>query len=1152
MAITRGRQHAAQRGWEAESATSVSRRTATPGWQLREVRPGAWWRGLDPPSLESSGATAALRRRLSRAVLFCRGPEISSGATDPAARLRWSAAMRRILQRGEMAPVPTALREGLEARAASDVRRLVADEAAGAAASWSAPRFERDPGLVLETRERRALFDWVEGRCGGAVARWLTPAVSLDALVCEGPSDPGGGARVVDLLFTPPWSPPVAFLIDSPTQLPANPLTVGRAAALKGVGFEVERFDGQDLLTFPPQRFEPLAGRLRAPEGPSDPSVLSAVFLPVFWATVGLALVEGVERGWLRGDSWRLEMRHELDRGPELLTCLLDLFQSVDRILGGAVCPREVAAVSGSGEAFELRRPRVERLSEVDGRYESRGARSTPSPPDLRIGVELEKGPIDALPPDDGQATIVVRGSTPPREPEVDETTDGEGPPPTLPQTSRAGLRDLVTLLAGVDRIPDAEIGAVLDLLGGRDVCVWGRGAVPPLRVAQLATLLLPGTTVHLGEDSPSWRAQEWRSTGLGLDPPVERPAEHPAEGTAALREAPRSMSLWRSLEVLRSGRVTPGSAHSEGAVSLLVIDEVEAICPWCPEFGHPLGAHTEGLRGPPGEPRPTILACGRSDDPLVRRDARWMLDDPVQVESTDPEEGPSPSMGLRVHRSRPQRALDALVPIVGELADRVERRGPAIRPGLVVCSRTSGLAPAAVAERIRREGRFDEVASVDEMDDPRPALAAWRRNEVDLLVGPLAFLRHPPSGAAWRLVVGWPGSGVVAGCLRSNGEPSAVLVLDDASTRSWLRLAESRERGELPRAAGRRPVDQPVSGDVEWAIRRHLEEFPGLDRELAPAARLLAALRHAAPPWGRVRRSEDDDPEGFDRAVDRLAMLGWIVRVGRDADGRWVEGPGSPPAAFPALRSVVWRHRPSAWWEARRWWAGRPAGEDDQLDVLTRSLKLLYDEVEPHRRRAIAEAWIPVTSARAGHATDLRPRPRTTAATRLRSLSAESRFRAAPWIDLYEETVPGELRALRQALEDRGPTAHPGVALGVGYLGLAEDRRDRAWRDAVELLVRGSFPEIVIEAVEREKAFGWLLGEARSAPGSGPTSLWEIWEDQEVEPTGLEDEELEVLLIDPGVSAGEAVVVLDRRLRRIGSKLLDLGLGTSPERTAP
>lgn len=1080
-----------------------------PGWESYHATAGGRLRAADPLGDVTS---AGLRGAVSQVAVFTRGP---AAAAPTAAARHVATVLRRLVGRGERPPVDPLVEKAILERAGL-VAHLRAPQHPGAlvgtlgptvlpthaclaaAAVHRAP-FVLDPdaqwsdGAPLFSVTDRRLLNAIQAAFGATAGQWVTPRVGPTALLT-------GDATAAD---APTCGLLVAHAEGRPTIVVSEDVAPRPDDAASDTEVDVLRWSDAPGGASPDVLERRLADALpREPAAESDAVATALVWGPAVAHRVLLAVAEGVERGWLHGARWTIELHEPLDVAAPAMHVAVELVAALAEVWGEPTLAPACLALrhvhAGAVACTELR-------AVGEGRYELAALPTSTddaAPADLRIRIECFHGPYHRLPLPAPVPEVVVRSASLPLD-LMEVRAPGAARVRIADPAAPAGwaLRRLLQGIFGKrDFQPDGpaprgQEAAIRRLLAGRDTVVLLPTGAGKSLIYQFATLLLPGIAlvvdplVALIEDQIDGLRANGIDRAIGITG-ADRASGAIEEKLARVRTgdawfvhvAPERLQIAGFRQALRAlARRTP--------LALVVVDEAHCVSEWGHDFrpayldlGRVLRQVGEDAAG---EPPPLVALTGTA--------SRAVLKDLLAELGIDRRDGGSvvspasfdrPELRFSVVRAPGASGMATLTQVVrdvGECFDdpATRRSGSAARAlcgvdtlsGIVFCQTVNGRGGVQdVADVLARAldvsvpiyaGSAPTGFTGDFEQAKRAGAEAFKANEVPFLVATKAYgMGIDKPNVRWIVHLGVPGS-------------------------IEAYYQEAGRAGRDRREAQCVLVHTPRDADVHEYFSK--QTYAGVAQDLACVREVLTRLR----PVGEPRATQVPmmgAGKNVEYALHRLRLLGVVTDYEVDWSRRCYHvqlGRVTPESLDEALVAYVRRAQPGRVPALRRTIAAdaerRPAHR--AYGHARWILRFVYDTVVAARRRALDEML-----QLAGRATSdadvrqaiLRYLAPEGAAERIQPLVDREPFTFGDWLPLFDE-----LRSADEGEEWRGATArllesspdHPGLLLGraVAEL-LAPGSELSRYRTDAEQALHAASSRYLVDTDGIAAAVAWLV----------------------------------------------------------------------------
>jgi len=876
------------------------------GWDVEFISLGGRLRSYDPLQPHLSGRQVV--RAATQAAVFARGPRIGADAD----RRLVGDLMRRLLTRGSRPPVdmlvedwileatgllshtrPSPDRGDLSGRLAAGTALPDADDVLSAVSYRQefvldpAPTLPDGQPLVHRAAELPFLVESVSRLLGASAGHWFVPQAPLDSIL--GTPPPPGGGRRVDFLVAHPLSSPFVVEIDGDHRDEVG-VDRDRDRQLGTVGLDVIRISADDARRGTGDKIEDIVTRLgQVASAPPARSTELLVWAPAIAQRIGFALTTALQRGWLTGDSWVIDIDEPTGVGPTAVLAFVEWADAVASIWGASVLPATVDAIAANRGGYRLRRhaPGEWRIEECP-RLEASAS--------VRVKIEPYLSPHHRISVQDDVPVIMVRSAALPVDlasPHFEgakrrSIADPDAPPRWALQRLLRGVFAKRDFLPTEDDEPRGQERAIRRLLAGKDpVVLLPTGAGKSL-IYQLAGLLLPGRTlvidpiVSLIDDQVDGLMTQGIDRVLGISGAdtaaglMTAKLERMARGDALfLFVAPERLQMEAFRDALRAlTAATP--------VNICVVDEAHCVSEWGHDFRPSyleIGKVLERWVVDTGGDDAPLLALTGTASRSVLRDALVELDidrsDPACV--IVPRDFDRPELSFDVVSARPGEIVDRVIGVLNSLpaqfgvphAEFFRPRGEDSFCGIVFCQTVngSGRSLADLAPRIERtlgipvgryagsppKNRNSMTWDRDKRDDAR----AFKRNELTLMVATKAYgMGIDKPNVRYVIHVGIPGS--IEGYYQEAGRAG-------------------RDRNPALCTIVHDPED---SGFHEWT---HGRTFAGVATDVQDVTQLVQQIQASAalgtPARLRIARSGGDDAaKRQERAIIRLRTLGVII----------------------------------------------------------------------------------------------------------------------------------------------------------------------------------------------------------------------------------------------------------------------------------
>jgi ATP-dependent DNA helicase RecQ len=1140
------------------------------GWDVSYVNCGGRFRAANVETFLTSEEC----RALSQAVVMTSAG--AARAADEPTRLV-AYLIRRLLGRGTLPPIDIVLEEKLlevlQLSGATEpmphpgdmARRISHPEVLPREAALRAAVRHREPfvpdrslcqpngsPLVHPDAEAALFYEWAP-RALGAAAHWWHPQAALDPLLeVMSLSE----ARADFFVASPDFT--AVLEVDGFQHARAASQDRQRDQRLQSAGIATFRLTSDEAR----MAASPVLDRLRSALEADDPverQGVSSIWAPVVAHRALLGVAEALERGWLQGDHWSLEIEEPLGIGLMALESALEIVLALGAVWSMTDVPRTFELRAG-GESRSLR------LAD-DGTLVVADAIPAPSASEpVRIRVEPFRGPFHELPR--GHTREVVIRSTYLPVDLVDARLPGgvrRHPEGAAGIPSWALVRLLRALFAKRDFLPEhprppaQEVG-LRRLLAGRDAAVLLPTGAGKSMIYQLAGLLMPGMTlvvdplVALIEDQIGGLASQGidRSLGISSKDTRERMVEEKLRQIGAGEVlfafvAPERLQQQRFRDAIRQmSLATP--------VNLLVVDEAHCVSEWGHDFRaayldigrvmRHLTSDTEGV------PPPLLALTGTASRPVLKD----MLIE-LSVDRADPELVITPQdfdrpelryavvraddtdvLGRLVGtlRSLPSRFADPDVP--RNIGDFFSPRGDRTVCGVVFNPTVDGRPglpqlAQAISQQLRIRPPYVYAGKAPKGYDPKTfeqlkdqAAKAFKQNEVPLLLATKAY-----------------GMGIDKPNIRyviHAGIPSSI--------ESYYQ--EAGRAGRDGRESQCIVIHHPGARQTQDFF--HNKTFLGVEKESDALDEALGLLRHSKSD-GKVALPFGDSQVQRERAIHRLKLLGLIHDYTVDWSSKHFEvrlNRLEVENIDQALLEFVRRNQPGRVPEfERRLNLDRPADLRERLRSRGRMMiEYVYDTIVAARRRAVDEMERLAEDGRDdGTIRDRISRYLSLGrvATSIEEIVDAEPFRYGDWTALLAEIAGAD-----DAREWRGATArflgsypdHPGLLLGRGLAeALVPGGNANLFRDSLAQGFQAAVSKYAVASDSLSGVVKWLYDWLRRRRPEWVALLYEGVE--RGYPAGADEILISFekrVMAEPKPDLNELAVVLSRRLGRLGRRM--------------
>ena len=1079
----------------------------------------------------------------------------SVGAETADTNVRFAASLlRRVIQRGNCPPLhpdaeriilleagladamaPTLLPGEISVR----LRAAMTDsDAVDPTVRVTSPRLEFATDISFDSQEeRRFLVDWLP-RTSSDAARWASPQAPLESLV-QGKGVEASGQRRVDFLLSTSNGKAIVVEIDGAQHAEERSVDDSRDQLLRRAGYEVRRVPAEEIRRGDGVHLARLAARLREQGGKSSADVPPKTVLtrgPIWVHQAVLAICEALDSGLLSGEQWSIEFAGGPDWLLSAVVPYLNLLLGFDWIWGLDASPETISLV-GEGRTLQLQRTHNGYIDSD----EQLGVR-----PALRLILDHDRGPVEALPEDAGIPQIVMRSAKVPVEIKEAAAETLFAPPKRSTDQRQVewGLIQVLQAVFAKERFRDGQLEAISELLSGRDCAVLLPTGGGKSIIYQLAALCQPGRTlvvdplVSLMED----QIANLNLHGVDRTVALSRYTTRQGRTDELLREVAAGDPLFifvtpERLQQERFRRALRQLSYRDTPITLAVVDEAHCVSEWGHDFRPAylrLGATIRDACRDTAGRTPSLAALSGTASRAVLRDVLFELeiDQTAPGAVIRPQSFDRPELNFLVRRVPPREARAALGGILDTLPNRFDgptaeffsARGEETNSGLVFCPHVNGeFGVAEISDYLEaqmgtavtfyagRAPRGFEGANWDEQQ--RERARRFMNNETPLLVSTKAFgMGIDKPNVRYVIHFGTPGSieayyQEVGRAGRDHRTAQCVLLMIDYDEgRNRRLLAEDLSLDQL--RADYDKVSPSGRDDVTNQLFFHVNSFRGSDAEVADVSRLLRDLGDLGQQreqriafWQRAKSDRNDDPRRRqERAIHRLVVLGVV----RDYRVEWGSRTFELSLAAVDTRTVidgyvsyVRRSQPA---RAKR--AGMEAAgfEDVFLEVAIKGcvqllVAFVYEIIEGSRRRSLREMWLSAGESVTDPNQQLRRRilgylNEGDLTPVLTSLAESPSFSFPPWL-----AELGQISLADEARELRGATArllgsfpdHPGLLLARGMAELVDPSGDlQEIALHIESSLQSARNRYEVPEHEIEQLASWLVdrcGDTREGP---------------------------------------------------------------------
>ena len=155
--------------------------------------------------------------------------------------------------------------------------------------------------------------------------------------------------RRVDFLAHAPFGTPFVVEIDGTQHQDSSSPDSERDRLLDKVGIEVVRVPTTEIDQGHGENLERIRHLWAGSQGSIDKRIFDAILVPVSIHRLVIALLDAVDAGILKGQTWTVEVEGDPDVDPVLIGPYVRLFGAMDRLWGPSMMPNEIVLKSRRG-----------------------------------------------------------------------------------------------------------------------------------------------------------------------------------------------------------------------------------------------------------------------------------------------------------------------------------------------------------------------------------------------------------------------------------------------------------------------------------------------------------------------------------------------------------------------------------------------------------------------------------------------------------------------------------------------------------------------------------------------------------------------------------------------------------------------------------
>ena len=932
---------------------------------------------------------------------------------------RVTGAIRKLIQRGSNPPIhPEAERDLLGSLGLDEyIRRSplpgdisvrlepdIFQDLSTGGLSLNGPSYERDEEVRLGSgHESLFLTGWVPQNLGPGAPRWFIPQASFDALTAAlGDYSPSG--RRVDFLAHAPFGTPFVVEIDGTQHQDSSSPDSERDRMLDKVGIEVVRVPTTEIDQGHGENLERIRYLWAGSQGSVDKRIVDAILVPVSIHRLVIALLDAVDAGILKGQTWTVEVEGDPDVDPVLIGPYVRLFGAMDRLWGPSMMPNEIVLKSRRGwtrfdaQTWEPPAPLEQQQKETD----------------LTIRLQPHLTSSDKLGSSKSTTPeIVVRSARLPVVVGDDlfETAMRASLSALDSEDMEAALTEVLQAVFAKESFREGQLEALVEVMEGRDCTVLLPTGGGKSLIYQMAGICKPGRTIVI---DPLIALIEDQQRGLaehGIDKVVGFSSFQVAQGRldALLRQVTSGDALFIFVAPerfqQRRFRDSIKSLTQATPINLAVIDEAHCVSEWGHQFRTSyltLGRVLRDVCKDALDSSPPLLALTGTASRAVLKDVLTQLAISTESERSIVRTASfdRPELKMATRQCSPSdspavltgslRALPSQfgVPATEFFRPQAERTFSGLlfcphvngQYGIVELQRASasvvGFQPAIYSGGSPRERRRPIYSSSDWEQKKREFAENFKSNRIPLLVSTNAFgMGIDKPNIRYVLHYGLPGSieayyQEVGRAGRDQGKAVCLLIWNEHERARSDRLTITDGGLEAVRhehTSIRRADDDSITQQLYFL----LDTFKGVDVELAEVERVVDDGEFL-PNLGHRRTIElakgtDEEADQRERALYRLMLLGvvedylvestFVVNLASVSSGGIAD----------ALAGFVRRTDPGSQRPAVNEFVAQ-ANIMDTREAVSRGARVLitfiYDVIVESRRRSLREMYVAARDA--------------------------------------------------------------------------------------------------------------------------------------------------------------------------------------------